>query len=79
MPHVPDTTFTLENVLNDLREAGTEPNRAGMARFGIETDLAFGVPLSVLRPLARSIGPSPTLRGNSGPAAFTKHASWQSF
>ncbi|MEE2867670.1 MAG: DNA alkylation repair protein [Pseudomonadota bacterium] len=61
MPQVPDTTFTLENVLNDLREAGTEPNRAGMARFGIETDRAFGVPLSVLRPLARSIGPSPDL------------------
>jgi 3-methyladenine DNA glycosylase AlkD len=61
MPRSPDKTFTLEGIFNDLREAGTETNRAGMARFGIETDHAFGVPLSVLRPLARSIGPCPDL------------------
>jgi 3-methyladenine DNA glycosylase AlkD len=61
MPRSPDNTFTLESVLNDLREAGTETNRAGMARFGIATDKAFGVPLLVLRPLARSIGPCPDL------------------
>ncbi|MEE4012268.1 DNA alkylation repair protein [Roseibium sp. FZY0029] len=61
MPRSPEMTFTLESVLNDLRDAGTEANRAGMARFGIETDRAFGVPLSVLRPLARSIGASPDL------------------
>ncbi|WP_417709593.1 DNA alkylation repair protein [Roseibium aggregatum] len=61
MPRSADQTFTLESVLNDLRDAGTEANRAGMARFGIETDRAFGVPLSVLRPLARSIGASPDL------------------
>lgn len=61
MPRSPEMIFTLESVLNDLRDAGTEANRAGMARFGIETDRAFGVPLSVLRPLARSIGASPDL------------------
>lgn len=61
MPRSPEMTFTLDSVLNDLRDAGTEANRAGMARFGIETDRAFGVPLSVLRPLARSIGASPDL------------------
>ncbi|GAB2187272.1 DNA alkylation repair protein [Roseibium sp. LAB1] len=61
MPRCADKTFTLETVLTELRESGTEGNRAGMARFGIETDQAFGVPLSILRPLARSIGPSPEL------------------
>jgi 3-methyladenine DNA glycosylase AlkD len=61
MPRSADQTFTLVSVLNDLRDAGTEANRAGMARFGIETDRSFGVPLSVLRPLARSIGASPDL------------------
>nr|WP_282449194.1 DNA alkylation repair protein [Roseibium sp. CAU 1639] len=42
-----------------MRTGGSEANRSGMARFGIETSKAFGVPLSVLRPLARRIRQSP--------------------
>jgi len=50
--------WTVEAVLAELRAAGTAENRAGMARFGIDASQAFGVPLSVLRPLARRIGRS---------------------
>jgi len=57
----PDRSWTVEAVLEDLRAAGSETNRAGMARFGIDTSKAFGVPLSVLRPLARRIGRNPEL------------------
>ena len=54
-------TWSAEDVLTELRVAGTEENRAGMARFGIDASHAFGVPLSVLRPLARRIGRSDAL------------------
>ncbi|ASP32495.1 DNA alkylation repair protein [Labrenzia sp. VG12] len=53
--------WTVHSVLAELRAAGSEENRAGMARFGIDSSRAFGVPLSVLRPLARKIGRSPDL------------------
>lgn len=45
-----------ERVLRELRAAGSEESRAGMARFGIDTANAFGVPIAVLRPLARRVG-----------------------
>lgn len=32
---------------------GSEPNRLGMSRFGINTDRAFGVSMTAMRPLAR--------------------------
>lgn len=38
-----------------LRAAGREENRAGMARFGIRAERAFGVTNAELRPLARRI------------------------
>ncbi|WP_269582439.1 DNA alkylation repair protein [Roseibium sp. Sym1] len=56
-----DQAWTADTVLEALRAAGSERNRAGMARFGIDASRAFGVPLSVLRPLARRIGRSPEL------------------
>lgn len=40
-------------ILADLRAMRSETNLAGMARYGIRTDNALGVPLSVLRPIAR--------------------------
>ncbi len=39
-----------------LASLESEDNRAGMARYGISTEKAFGIPNSVLRPLARQIG-----------------------
>lgn len=40
-------------VVAELRALGSEKNRAGMARFGIRTDRAFGISMQQLRPLAR--------------------------
>ena len=40
-------------IVADLKALGSETNRAGMARFGINTERAFGVSMTALRPLAR--------------------------
>ncbi|MES0879073.1 DNA alkylation repair protein [Roseibium sp. SCP14] len=53
--------WTSKAVVAELRTLGTEENRAGLARFGIDASRAFGVPMSVLRPFARRIGKSPEL------------------
>jgi 3-methyladenine DNA glycosylase AlkD len=42
-----------ETVIAGLRALGSEKNRAGMARFGINTARAFGISLATLAPLAR--------------------------
>jgi 3-methyladenine DNA glycosylase AlkD len=43
-------------LVGELEEAGSEETRAGMARFGILTKSALGVPVAVLRPMARRVG-----------------------
>jgi 3-methyladenine DNA glycosylase AlkD len=40
-------------ILAELRALGSEENRAGMARFGINTEKAFGVSMAAQRPLQR--------------------------
>jgi 3-methyladenine DNA glycosylase AlkD len=40
-------------VLAELKALGSEAGRAGMARFGINTENAFGVSMAAARPLAR--------------------------
>ncbi len=45
-----------KDIIDRLRALGSAEARAGMARFGIDTGRAFGVPVSILRPLAREIG-----------------------
>jgi 3-methyladenine DNA glycosylase AlkD len=40
-------------VLTELRALGSAENRAGMARFGINTGKAFGVSMTAMRPMAR--------------------------
>ncbi|APH72049.1 DNA alkylation repair protein [Aquibium oceanicum] len=52
----PSPDWTAGQVIDHLRATGSEENRAGMARYGIVTDKAFGVGNSELRPLARRIG-----------------------
>ena len=42
-----------EAVLAELKALGSEWNRTGMARFGINTDRAFGVSMAAMRPLQR--------------------------
>lgn len=52
----PSPEWSLEAVLEELRNAGSEHNRAGMKRFGINVEKAFGIPMAVTRPLAKRIG-----------------------
>jgi 3-methyladenine DNA glycosylase AlkD len=40
-------------VIAELRALGSEKNRAGMERFGIKTERAFGISIQQIRPLAR--------------------------
>ena len=48
--------MSVEKIIDRLRALGAAEARAGMARYGIDTGRAFGVPVSNLRPLAREIG-----------------------
>jgi 3-methyladenine DNA glycosylase AlkD len=43
-------------LVRELRAAGSEENREGMARFGIRAEGMLGVPIAVLRPLAKRVG-----------------------
>ncbi len=40
-------------VIAELRSLASEENRAGMARFGIATERAFGISMAMLKPIAR--------------------------
>lgn len=43
----------VKRILSELRALGSAENRAGMARFGINTANAFGVSMTAMRPLER--------------------------
>ena len=43
-------------VLAELAALGSEANRAGMARYGIRVDHAYGVPVTQLRRIAKRLG-----------------------
>lgn len=47
------TADRLASVLTELKSLGSEAGRAGMARFGINIDTAFGVSIAAQRPLYR--------------------------
>jgi 3-methyladenine DNA glycosylase AlkD len=51
MAKAPPEPLLVETVLAELKALGSEKNRAGMARFGINTDTALGV--SAMTPLVR--------------------------
>jgi 3-methyladenine DNA glycosylase AlkD len=53
---LPLPSWSAEEIIDHLRPLGTEENRVGMARFGINADNALGIGLAVLRPLARKVG-----------------------
>ncbi|TPJ59650.1 DNA alkylation repair protein [Mesorhizobium sp. B2-7-1] len=52
---LPDPSWSADDIVAHLRAIGTDENRAGMARFGINTASALGVGNSELRPLARKL------------------------
>ena len=54
---------TLEGLLQTLRAYANPVNVAGMARYGIETRNALGVPMPVLRALGKQAGRSHSLAG----------------
>jgi 3-methyladenine DNA glycosylase AlkD len=47
--------MTAAEILKKLKSMGSEENRAGMARFGINSANSFGVPMTPLRRLAREV------------------------
>jgi 3-methyladenine DNA glycosylase AlkD len=49
-------TWSKAEVLARLKGMRNETNRAGMARFGINTQNAYGISIRDLRPLAKAIG-----------------------
>lgn len=53
-----DKTATVDDILSWLSARRSDANIAGMARYGINTDRAFGVSNADLRPLARQVGKS---------------------
>ena len=48
--------MTVKEVIAELKKNGSEYNREGMKRFGINVDKAFGVNVPVMRKLAKKIG-----------------------
>jgi len=46
----------VDRLLSELRALGSEKDRAGMARFGINADRAFGVSMAALRSIAKRLG-----------------------
>ncbi|MDW6023689.1 DNA alkylation repair protein [Mesorhizobium sp. BAC0120] len=55
MSSLPSPSWTAAEIIAHLKLLGTEESRAGMARFGINTQNALGVSNSALRPLARRV------------------------
>jgi len=45
-----------KDIIKKLESLGSAKNREGMARFGINTETACGVPIPALRKLAKQIG-----------------------
>ncbi|MDP3580451.1 MAG: DNA alkylation repair protein [Ignavibacteria bacterium] len=48
--------MTAKQIIAELKKNGSEYNRKGMARFGINVNKAFGVNVPVMRALAKLIG-----------------------
>jgi len=51
-----DAAARADQILAELASLGSEETRAGMERYGITTADAFGVSISVLRPMAKRLG-----------------------
>lgn len=51
----------VDDVVAELRRLATKQTKDGMARYGIPSDKAFGVPVGVMRTLAKRLGTSHAL------------------
>lgn len=47
--------MTANEIIELLKTMGSERNRSGMARFGINTEKAFGISMAELKPIAKEI------------------------
>jgi 3-methyladenine DNA glycosylase AlkD len=54
--NAPSRDWNVARILAHLETLDSPQNREGMARYGIATDRTYGVPMTILRPLGRSIG-----------------------
>ena len=52
----PAPGWSAARVIDHLQTLGSAENRAGMARYGIETGTALGISNAVLRPMAKKLG-----------------------
>jgi hypothetical protein len=57
--HLPEPHWPAEEIVAYLRSLGSEENRAGMARFGINISTALGIGNSDLRGIARKLKRDP--------------------
>jgi 3-methyladenine DNA glycosylase AlkD len=55
------TASTVRSLLAEVKAMGSDRNRAGMARYGINVENAFGVSIYELRKIAKRIGPDHAL------------------
>ena len=46
----------VSEILRKFRSMENPKNRSGMARYGINTDAAYGISMPVIRSMARDIG-----------------------
>jgi 3-methyladenine DNA glycosylase AlkD len=51
-----ETAVTIDEIVAELKSLGSETNRAGMARFGIEVSSAFGVSVKEIRRIGKKCG-----------------------
>ena len=61
MPKKGQVNEALADILSEVRALGSERNRAGMARYGINVERAFGVSVYELRRIAKRLGTDHTL------------------
>src|SRR6185369_12810750 len=54
-------THDVAEVVAELKRRGSPATRAGMARYAIPADNAFGVPVGVIRSMAKRLGKSHAL------------------
>lgn len=47
--------YSIDNIVSELKSYGSEKNREGMARFGINADKALGVSMPIIRAYAKKL------------------------
>ena len=64
-------------ILEALRSHANPVNVAGMARYGINVERAFGVPMPVLRKIGKQAGRNHARPASCGSRVSTRRVSWR--